>query len=400
MAVGVRQRHHSKCNGGRCECSWEAFVYSKRDRKKLRKTFPTQAAAREWRMDASVAVRKQLLRAPTTITVEQAGEAWLDGARRGLIRTRAGDRYKPASIRAYEAGWRLRVKPALGSMRLSEVTRRDLQDLVDALVAQGFKASTIVVTMMSLSVIYKRALFREEIVVDPTMRLEMPAVRGSRDRVAAPQECARLLEALPARDRALWAMAMYAGLRRGELTALRIEDIELGRSLIHVRRGWDVVEGEITTKSGRERRVPIAAALRDYLDEHLLALDWDEGLVFGLSATRPFNGTPLVKRAQRAWEAAKLERVTLHDCRHTFASLMIEAGVNAKALSTYMGHANISFTFDRYGHLMPGNESQAAGMLDAYLAKSAPVSRQSRHPVRRARRGARRDEEQFPLAAK
>jgi integrase len=46
---------------------------------------------------------------------------------------------------------------------------------------------------------------------------------------------------------------------------------------------------------------------------------------------------------------------------------MVAAGVNAKALSTYMGHANISITLDRYGHLMPGNENEAAGMLDAYL---------------------------------
>jgi integrase len=46
---------------------------------------------------------------------------------------------------------------------------------------------------------------------------------------------------------------------------------------------------------------------------------------------------------------------------------MIAAGVNAKALSTYMGHANISITLDRYGHLMPGNESEAAGLLDAYI---------------------------------
>ncbi len=47
---------------------------------------------------------------------------------------------------------------------------------------------------------------------------------------------------------------------------------------------------------------------------------------------------------------------------------MIAAGVNAKALSTYMGHANISITLDLYGHLMPGNEEQAAAMLDTYLA--------------------------------
>jgi hypothetical protein len=57
---------------------------------------------------------------------------------------------------------------------------------------------------------------------------------------------------------------------------------------------------------------------------------------------------------------------------------MIAAGVNAKALSTYMGHARIGITLDRYGHLMPGNEDEAAEMLDACLArKCAPVLRQS-----------------------
>jgi integrase len=48
---------------------------------------------------------------------------------------------------------------------------------------------------------------------------------------------------------------------------------------------------------------------------------------------------------------------------------MIAAGVNPKALSTYMGHASITITLDRYGHLMPGNEAEAAGLLDAYLTR-------------------------------
>jgi integrase len=65
-----------------------------------------------------------------------------------------------------------------------------------------------------------------------------------------------------------------------------------------------------------------------------------------------------------------LEPITLHECRHTFASLMIAAGVNAKALSTYMGHASVMITLDRYGHLFPGNEEEAAGLLDSYLERS------------------------------
>ncbi len=75
----------------------------------------------------------------------------------------------------------------------------------------------------------------------------------------------------------------------------------------------------------------------------------------------------LRRRADDAWEAAGLERITLHECRHSYASLMIAAGVNAKALSSYMGHANIQITFDRYGHLMPGNEEEAGALLDTYL---------------------------------
>ena len=150
---------------------------------------------------------------------------------------------------------------------------------------------------------------------------------------------------------------------------------DLGAGVIHVRHGWDPKEGEIATKSRKERAVPIATVLRDYLDEHLLGLDWQEGLAFGAKATDPYTVTPLTYRAQKAWKAAGLTPITLHECRHTFASLMIAAGVNAKALSTYMGHASISITLDRYGHLMPGNEEEAAGLLDAYLSRADSQAR-------------------------
>jgi hypothetical protein len=54
---------------------------------------------------------------------------------------------------------------------------------------------------------------------------------------------------------------------------------------------------------------------------------------------------------------------------------MIAAGVNAKALPTYMGRASVMITLDRYGHLMPGNEEEAAGLLDAYLSETMAESR-------------------------
>jgi integrase len=72
--------------------------------------------------------------------------------------------------------------------------------------------------------------------------------------------------------------------------------------------------------------------------------------------------------ADRRKAAAGLDPIGLHECRHTFASLMIAAGVNAKALASYMGHSSITITLDRYGHLMPGNEAEAVRLVDAYLA--------------------------------
>src|ERR1700738_2976737 len=103
QATGIRQRHGRRCAGGkRCDCPWEAFVYSKRDGRKLRKTFPTRAAALTWRDDARGQVRRHERRAPTPTTIAQASETWLDGIRAGTIRTRSGDPYKPSAIRGYE----------------------------------------------------------------------------------------------------------------------------------------------------------------------------------------------------------------------------------------------------------------------------------------------------------
>jgi integrase len=82
-----------------------------------------------------------------------------------------------------------------------------------------------------------------------------------------------------------------------------------------------------------------------------------------------------VATGAHTWKRAKLEPISLHEARDTFASLMIAAGVNAKALSTYMGHSSIQITYDRYGHLMRWNEDEAAAALDAYLERANTAAR-------------------------
>ena len=254
-----------------------------------------------------------------------------------------------------------------GSTRLSALTLEDAQAYADRLLAAGAQPSTIRNRMMPLRVICRWR--RAEVSVNPTAGLALPAVRLSRGRIASPLEAERLLGALSASDRVLWATALYAGLRRGELMGLRWSDVDLPGGVIEVRQAWDPKEHQMVAPKSQAgtRRVPIVAALRAFLTPAQLAAPADsQMLVFGSGAV-PFSASSVSERARRAWKRAHLEPIRLHDCRHTFASLMIAAGVNAKALSTFMGHANISITLDRYGHLMPGAEDEATGLMDAYL---------------------------------
>ncbi|HEY4895907.1 MAG TPA: site-specific integrase, partial [Solirubrobacteraceae bacterium] len=321
------------------------------------------------------------LRAPSPMTFAEAAELWLEGVRAGAIRTRSGDLYKPSTIRSYERALRGSEGGSgglmfeFGTTRLSVLSVDDVQLYADRLLAGGAEPSTIRNAIMPMRVICRWR--RREVAVNPTVGLNLPAVRSGRVRIASPAEAELLLAALPAADRVLWATALYAGLRRGELMGLRWSDVDLGRGVLEVQQAWDPKEHEMVAPKSEagSRRVPIAAVLRGFLAPLSLAAAANpDGLVFGRGGV-PFCASSVSERALRAWKAVSLQPICLHDCRHTFASLMIAAGVNAKALSTFMGHANISITLDRYGHLMPGAEDEAAGLMDAYLLAARASAR-------------------------
>ena len=374
---GVTVRHGRSCpahQGGRCRCrpAHQAQVFSQRDRRTIRKSFPSLSEARAWRADTKAALQKGTVRAPTRTTLTEAADDWLEAARAGIARNRSGDPYKPSALRSYAEALNTKVIPELGKLRLSAVDRVCVQDLVDRLVARGLAPSTVRNSVLPLRAIFRRAVARSEVVQNPTLGLALPAVRGGRERVARPQEARALIAALPAGDRAVWASALYAGLRRGELQALRWPDVDLDQGVICVERSFDHKAGPIEPKSraGR-RRVPLVKLLGAELLAHRL---WQgtggEGLVLG-AGQKAFASAATVRRASAIWERAGLSPIGLHECRHTYAAFMIAAGVNAKALSRYMGHSSITVTLDRYGHLMPGSEAEAAGMLERYLEREA-----------------------------
>lgn len=373
---GIRTRHAKGCrsrSGERCSCTptFQASVWANRDQRRIFRTFATVAAAKAWRREAQTAIEAGTLGGGSRILLREAARVWLEGARAGTIRSRTGKAYKPSALRSYDRALRMRLLPAFGHRRLGDIQRRDVQKLVDSMLVEELDGSTIKNCLNPLQAIYRRAIQRDEVVVNPTKGLDLPRSEGRRERIASPSEAEALIAALPEEERALWSCALYAGLRRGELRALRWSDVDLATGVITVERGWDDKAGEIEGKThAAHRTVPVAALLRDHLLAHK-PTDAHDGFVFGRGPTRPFEPSTARRRALVAWKKANLKPIGLHEARHSFASLMIAAGVNAKALSSYMGHSSITTTFDLYGHLMPGNEAEAAGLLDAYLARAS-----------------------------
>jgi integrase len=222
---------------------FQAQVWDAKAGKRISRTFPTRSAAKRWRSDASSALRAGELSAGRGPLLDDALDEWLDGLRAGHVTNRSGDPYKPGTVRSYEKELRLRVRPVLGRVRVAEVSAQGVQRLVDGLVRAGLAPATVDVAITPLKAFYRRALGRGEVRVNPTVGIEAPAVRSERKRVVAPGDAELMVAALEPAERALWATAMYAGLRRGELIGLRREDVDLATGVLHVRRGWDMDRG-------------------------------------------------------------------------------------------------------------------------------------------------------------
>ena len=145
------------------------------------------------------ALRKGSLATGGPTTIREAAKLLIDGIRSGAIRTRSGRRVQAERRSATcEEALRRRILPRMGHMLVVEVTRGDVQRFVDHLLATGHACRARSATRVNpLRVIYRQAMLYGEVAVNPTIGLQLPAVRGTRDRVAAPEEAARLLELVP-----------------------------------------------------------------------------------------------------------------------------------------------------------------------------------------------------------
>lgn len=378
---GVYRYHSRDCarveRGTKCNCSpgYQASVFSNRDGKRIRKHFDRLAEAEGWRSDVLSAMRSGKSVTPNAKTVAVALDELIAGMRSDAILNRSGRPYKPSAKRSYErvAG---RLKDELGNLRLSDLRRSHVNAMIQRQRSAGMSASSIRNTLDPLRVVFRLALDDEIVSVDPTHKLRLPSVKAeaTERKTVSPATAATMIDALSIEDQALWAMAIYVGLRRGELQELRWSDIDLPRRMGRCERAWDDEGGAvIDTKSQAGRRMfPLVEPVRARLLDHKMRTGRrDDDLVFGRSSEDRFVPSTIRRRALKAWEAAGLESITLHEGRHSAATAGSTSGLDDLALAHIMGHSSVTITKDLYGHI---REDQIAGVvdqLDRYYAASA-----------------------------
>jgi integrase len=281
-------------------------------------------------------------------TFESLGEQWLDGVERGHIGRRRSRRkaYSDTTIEGMLRSWKYRLKPEFGPRIAEEITEIDWQRWIDALARSGLSRSTIAKHVSVASGIYAwaSAPSRRLVPRNPLRLVELPPNdEKPRLRVALAPEAAALLAALEPEDRLPYAIAFYAGLRRSEIYRLGWDDVLEGDAIatrLLVRRS--------KSDAGTQRRPPIADKLRTVLAD---AWERQGRPQTGRVVDRSVMSGKIGARVDAAWKAASLSRMTHHECRHAYASLLMAAGYTIKELMEFMGHADLQMV-NRYVKLL------------------------------------------------
>jgi integrase len=276
------------------------------------------------------------------------------------------------------------VMAALGDRPVREVTTREIEDLlrsvsftgvaprtvnkvrqlVCAIFSYGMRPSTYGLPSNPAAYADRRrepdhgplAFYSPEQVEELARSIAGGAHRDSSRPALSPEEIeARAREDV--QDAELVRVAAYAGLRRGELVALRWRDVDFAGRKIIVRRALSGDTELRSTKSRRAREVPLpdqAAAALDRLS-HRAEFTGPDDYVFSNRLGRRLDPSALRRRFERARDAAGLESLRFHDLRHTYGSLLVAGGIDLASVKAAMGHSRITTT-ERYLHARPASE--------------------------------------------
>lgn len=309
------------------------------------------------------------------LTVGAWLDTWLEEYQKPSVR--------PATYRSYEGIVRIHLKPALGSMKLIKLQAPHLQHLLNN---TPRSPRTLDLIRITLHAALKQAMREGHVGQNIAEFVHRPKGSQEEMRVLSIEEMTAFLEAAKAeRLEPLLVFALGTGLRAGELLGLQWQDADLQSMTksVMVRQAAARVKGDETktkvilqepkTAAGR-RRVPlnasIAAALvrwraQQRLERVIHGRQWHEtGFVFTLPDGRMLGYSGLVKLVNRTAARAGIPHVNVHALRHTFATRMLEHGVDPKTLQVLLGHASITMTLNRYAHVMPETRQAAVASID------------------------------------
>jgi len=277
----------------------------------------------------------------------------------------------------YETMWRVHAEPTIGSLKLERVTAEVVAALYATLRKKKASATVVhrvgVTLQRAFEVAIRRGLFHR---ANPFSLVERPTPRPKEQHVLTVDEARRFLEATcDDRLEALFVLLLTSGLRLGEALGLEWRDVDFSGHRLAVRQSLTEVGGSVelgaTKTRGSRRSVDLGTVALEALGRRRAA--WSaEGhespLIFST-----LKGTPLrrsnVRRShfEPILARAGIERLTIHGLRHAMTSFGIAAGVAPKVLAERLGHSTVKLTEDRYAHVLPGLQREAADAIDRHL---------------------------------
>lgn len=332
----------------------------------------TKRSAQEW-LDAALAEA----RAGSLPGMVRTGATFADAATEYLRWLEHDRDRKPSTLRDYRSVIQTHLLPAFGGSALEDITTERVERWSALLASNGHTGNRTRVKILTiLHGVMQRAQRVWKLPQNPVTAVEKPVSRSRVELdVFSPEEIYALVRAAASeQDAAMFLMAAFTGLRRGEVIALRWRDIDFARR--HIRVTSSYTERVLTSpKSGRARSVPMAPQVAEALAKLANSGSQapEDGLVFPGSGGSYMDGTALYRRYKAALRRAGLRDLRFHDLRHTFGTQVIGNGsVSILQLKDWMGHADIATTM-KYLHYSP-RARDADLIADAFAAdEPAPL---------------------------
>lgn len=243
------------------------------------------------------------------------------------------------------------IMPSMGSIELDAITPEHVQEAINAAADHGGRQAQVVYSV--LHAVMRRAYRSRLIDWNPADAIDKPEHEQEQGKALSASDLAAAAPAVL--DDLALSLALYAGLRRGEICGLQWQDVDLRTGVLHVRRQRCRASGELITKPPKSR-----AGVRDIpISPELLPMLRDEFRLSPQEWVIDVAPEAITRRWQRIQQGLKLEeKYRLHDLRHTYGSRLVLSGVNLRVVQYLMGHSTIDITMKVYSHCRADDAQQ------------------------------------------